>query len=443
VRRVWIASAVFAALYVALDVDRYVTYHSGADLGLFAQTVASAFHGFSNTIEGGSHFTFHFSPILYLLAPLLWLTRSPVTLLVIQACATALVAPPLYLIARRRIPEQLAFGVAVVALLYPPLAGVAFSDFHENGLAPAATMWLLWAVDARRWRWATLFLATTLAIKEDQALILAFAGVFGLGYFRRRHDPDGARFAFGAIVASLAVFALYFMVVRPLAGAAHPWEPMHFYADSLPAHRGPEREVLERFTYLLEAFVPLCFACFASPALALAAPGFVELFLSRDPITYTMGQHYAAVWIPYVLAAFALGIARIYRRRWGLAARLVWASIALCVLNLLFLSPTHWTHYLAWRSAHDARLDRVLAGLPPRLKVGTHDEIFAHLGLDPNASLGVASSPQYVLLDQTKTSSYWVERLQPRLHEPRSGYRLEWESDGVALYRRSGANGGI
>ena len=69
---------------------------------------------------------------------------------------------------------------AAIALVYPPLAGVAFSDFHENGFVPAATLWLLWAVDARRWRLACAFLAVTLAIKEDQAPILVFGAIVAL-----------------------------------------------------------------------------------------------------------------------------------------------------------------------------------------------------------------------------------------------------------------------
>ena len=73
-RLVAVATVAYAAVFFALGVDRYVTYHSGADLGLFTQTIASAFHGFDNTVEGTSHFAYHFSPILYLLAPPLWLT---------------------------------------------------------------------------------------------------------------------------------------------------------------------------------------------------------------------------------------------------------------------------------------------------------------------------------------------------------------------------------
>jgi uncharacterized membrane protein len=75
-RSVWLATVAYALVYFALGWDRYATYHSGSDLGLFTQSIASAFAGFSNTTEGGNHFTFHFSPLLFVCAPLLLLTRS-------------------------------------------------------------------------------------------------------------------------------------------------------------------------------------------------------------------------------------------------------------------------------------------------------------------------------------------------------------------------------
>jgi uncharacterized membrane protein len=367
---------------------------------------------------------------------LLWLGRSALVLVAIQAVATALTAPPLFFIARRRVGEALAFWVAIVALLYPPLAGVAFSDFHENGFAPAATLWLLWAVDARRWLPAAIFLATCLAIKEDQAPLIGFAGVFGLVYFLRRREHAGVVFSCAAILASAAAFVAFFAIVRPLAGAAHGWEPLHFYGASTSDHIPLGRALLGRFTYLLEAVVPLALACFFTPAVALAIPGFAEVFLSRESVTYTMGQHYAAVWIGYLLAAYALGVGSIYRRSVRAAVIVVRSSLVVCALVLAFASPTHWGHYLGPRSAHDRGVDRTLAALPPLLDVGTHDELYAHLGFDPNASVGLARTPSFALFDQTMGTSYWVERTRATLDDPNGRYRVVWDRDGVKLYRR-------
>lgn len=423
-----------------MGADRYLSYHSGADLGLFTQSIATVFDGFANTTEGGSHFTFHFSPILYLCAPFLLAAHSALALVAIQAVACALTAPPLFLIARRRVPDGLALAVGSIALLYAPLAGVAFGDFHENAFAPAATLWLLWAVDARRWRLAALFLALTLSIKEDQAVLLSVAAVFALVYFARRGERAGVVFSGAALVASIAVFVVFFGAIRSLAGAHDTWAPLHFYAwDRIVDPKGSAPWYsIGRPAYFLEALVPLAFACLASPVFLLALPGFAECLFSHESVTYTMGTHYAAVWIPYVLAAFALGIANVYAKRPRLANNLVRTSLVLCAINLIFASPTHWGHYLSIPSAHDATLDRALARLPRSIEVGTHDELYAHLGFDRNASLGFARNPRFVLVDRTFAHSYWVEQMLPVLARGVADgtYRRLSSDDGIELYER-------
>ena len=433
-----IVCAIWAVVMTALGADRYLTYHSGADLGEFVQTVASPFSGFGDTPEGGSHFLHHFSPILYVAVPLLALVRSPIVLIAIQAIACALVAPPLYLLVRKRVDGHLALLVGIVALLYPALVGVAFTDFHENGFAPAAIAWLAWAIDARRWRLAALFVAVALAVKEDEAIVLGILGCGFAVWAWRRGDREFARFAAGTAVACAATLAAYFGIVRPLVGGRDAWFALGYFGADVP-HPAGIGEVLGRISYLLEAFVPLCFVPLASMRVVFVIPGLVEVLSSRWSITYTMGQHYAGVWTGEMLVAFALTIAAIATSRGAaFAQRLAVASLVVCVLNLSLASPTHWRHYLAPRTAHDAVLDSFLAALPPDAPIGTFDEVYAHLGFDPAAQIGVAGSPQYVLLDRQYPSAEWRDVIAPRVRElaRRGTYRLVRAEDGVELYRR-------
>src|SRR6185312_6655257 len=108
---------------------RYDVHRNLVDFGIFEQTVASAFGCFCNTIEG-SHWAFHFSPILYVAGALVAIWKSPFVLIIAQAAACALVIPPVYALANR---SRVA---ALIVFLYPALAGLAFGDFHENGFAP-------------------------------------------------------------------------------------------------------------------------------------------------------------------------------------------------------------------------------------------------------------------------------------------------------------------
>ncbi len=440
-----LASVAYAVIFGVLGADRYATFHSGADLGLFVQTIASAFAGFDNTVEGTSHFAYHFSPILYACAPLLWLSRSALALVAIQALATAAIAPAIYAIARKRTTDAWAAGLACIALLYPPLQGVTFTDFHEIGFAPAAVAWLLWAIDARRFGIAAGLLAVVLSIKEDQAPAMAFLGAAGCVYFARRGERTGLGFSIAAILASAVVFCGYFAIVRPLAGATERWIPSHFYAWGAGAPSIPlSAQIVGRLTYVLEALVPLALIPLRSPVMLLALPGFAEVLASREPLTYTMGQHYAAAWVPYVLVAFALGATRLLARAPATGAGWIRASALLCALVLVFFSPLHLAHFLRFPNARDAATQRAIAQLPRDAGIGTYDEIYAHLGFFPRAQIGVRGEPEFVLYDERYVSHSWSQQIFPQIRRGlgNGAYAEVSNGDGIIVLRAAQATSG-
>lgn len=436
-RAVWIAMAIFTGVMIALGIDRYVTYHAGADLGEFTQSIADWAHGMHNQGEGGSHFVNHFSPALYLGAPLLLALRSPIALTVIQAVAVALTAPAIYLLARRRVDELLASLAAIVALLYPPLVGVTFNDFHENGFAPAALAWLVWAVDARRFGLALLCAGLALAIKEDEALLLAALAAGYALWSMRRHDAAAARFAGVVSVVSAAVFVAYFAFVRPLAGASGPWFALGYYAQGAHDAAHGWAAVFGRISYLLEALVPLLFLPALSPWGLLAVPGLIEVLTSRWTGAYTMGNHYPGVWIAFVLAAFVDRLAAIARADRARALRLVKICMIVCSAILIFASPTHWGHYLGPRTAHHAALDRILERIPAAASVGSVDEVYAHLGLNPNAHVGYAGNLEYMVVDERYDSATFRNMYRAQLDAQlgSGAFQAVASEDGVTLYR--------
>jgi uncharacterized membrane protein len=433
------ACLAYAVALTLAGANRYFGYHSGADLGEFVQTIATPFSGFGDTPEGGSHFLHHFSPLLYLCSPLLLLTHSPIALVAIQAGAGALVAPPIFFIVRKRAGTRTALLAAIVALLYPPLVGVTFTDFHENGFAPATIAWLAWAVDARRWDLGALFVAIALAIKEDEAVMLIALGT-GFAYVaKRRGDAPLFRFAAGSATAAILTLALFFFVIRPHVGGHDAWFALGYITNPEAAQSG-FAAVLGRLSFLAEALVPLCLVpLFGRWALLLPVPGIAEVLSSRWSITYTMGQHYAGVWVGEMLVAYALALAMFARTRGPqFAARLAVASIVVCVLNLSLASPTHWRHYLGPVTAHDRTIDAFIAALPPNAPVGSHDEIYSHMGFDPNARNEWASRPEYILVDNSYPSDAWQNVGRPQLAELVRAhvYTLQRSVDGVELYRK-------
>ncbi len=329
----WIGVGAYAALYFFLGAVRYAGHRNFVDMGIFAQTAASAFGCFCNTVEG-SHWAFHFSPVLYAAGAVMRVWDSALALVAIQAIAGALTAPPVYGLLARRTERGIARLGALIVLLYPPLAGVIFNDFHENGLAPAAVAWLLWAFDGGLAGWTIALTLLALSVKEDQALFVFVAGAIGAAAYRS--DPLRLRLACAASALGIVVFIVYFAAIAPHAGALEGhanWSGSRFYAWTASDVRAlfPDG-VLARIGFLLLAFVPLLFVPFRTPAMLVAIVPLAEVLASRMPTTYTMGSHYAGAWTGWVLYAFCAGIAALWARSPARARIALYWCVGLCVV---------------------------------------------------------------------------------------------------------------
>ncbi|HTW84928.1 MAG TPA: DUF2079 domain-containing protein [Candidatus Sulfotelmatobacter sp.] len=462
-RRLLAWTVVAFIVLAALAAVRAADWSYGADTGTFVQIILDAFGGMRDGIEQGTHFRFHWSPALALLWPFLAATHSLWVLQAILALATVACAPLLAALARARgIAGGIADRIGAVALVYPPLVAVGFGEFRDLGLlSPLALGWWL-ALERRAWGWLTAAAALLVLLREDVCLELALigAGVGIAGLVRR--DRGWALAGFGSAAAALASDAVYVFAVLPRVG---PWPPSHFY--EYPFAHGPAALVLApfthplafaaaiftvgRLTYLLEAFVPLALVPLRSRLIALCLPGFAIVLLANSGLVWRMGMHYAALWIPWLLIAFAAGIAslRVPRR---------WTSVAfvLSALVLVFFSPLHPLHYLrpSYHALGDART--ALACVPPDATLATHDEWYAAtaarrphvtvLGEDPQA-LDV----QYLVVASDYPNQDFHDNVLPKVQALvlNGTYRQLCRAGNVTAYERvsrrvnSGASAGI
>jgi uncharacterized membrane protein len=438
-RFLWIGCVFYAAIFTFLGAVKYGAHRNLVDFGIFQQTVASAFGCFCNVPEG-SHWAFHFSPILYLAGAAAWLVRSPLVLVALQAVAGALCAPPIYAIVRTRSDVATARWSAVAAWLYPPLAGLIFGDFHENGFAPAAVAWTLYAFDARALAACAIFALITLAVKEDQAVFLACAGIGGA--FAYRSDPARMRLAVAVAVAGTAVALTFFLAIQPHANANPAWQPSRFYSWTPDDWKALiPGGLLQRLGFLALIFAPLAFVPLRTRAFWLAVPPLAEVLASRMTTTFTLGTHYAGAWIGYVFVAFAAGIVDLASR--GRARRALYWSVALCVVELAVANPLHPGLNLRPRQPRDAALDRFIASLPRDADVATQEEAYTHLAsIDPNAGL-LPENPAidvracFALIDrdfpQSPRLQEYGETLASLVRENR--YVLVRRDGGIELYR--------
>ncbi len=423
----------YAAFYYALGSVRYSAHRNFVDLGIFAQTAAGAFGCFCNAVEG-SHWAYHFSPILYLPGALMRVWPSAMSLVALQAAAGALVAPPVYAMLRRRLDRRAARLGALVVFVYPPLGGVVFNDFHENGLAPAAVAWMVWAFDDGRLGLTLALTALTLSIKEDQAIFVACAGAVGALAYR----GDRKRLTVCAIAGTAAIVVVVAYII-----ALHPHAAGRFYAwnahDLQALFPGG---VLGRIGFLLLAFLPLLFLPFRTAAASLLVAPLAEILFSRMATTYTIGSHYAGAWSGYAFAAFVFGLNIAAKGSSGRAHRLLYWCIGLCVAEFAAADPLHPAYFLHPPSAADAALDTVLASLPPKISLATQEEAYTHLAAtNPNVTLlperQAPISSCYVLVDRDFPDSVRLQESAPVLRRliSRRELRVVRADGGIILYK--------
>ncbi len=442
-RKAYIAAAVFAVVFAALAVVRWRLWSYGSDTGTFTQAILAAGHGWVDGPERGSHFIYHFSPILALLYPALALTHSPLVLQIAQVALVAAVAPVAYAVLAPYVGETSAVRFSILALVYPPLTALAFGEFHEVAFLPVLGLALFWAADRGKWWWFATFGAGCCATREDVCIELsvvaaALAILFAIGrrpgdglLVGRPKDPRATAIAFGALsVFAAVVVGSYYLWLFDVHGS---WPHTHFY--DYPFARGPLAVIAAlftaplvalpalaqpgRLTYIVEAFAPLLFLPFLSRWLWAAVPSFVVVLLAAEQSVWRMGNHYAALWIPWVLVATAAAIVRLRDR---LGERKVglwtWGSIGACALTLIAFDPSHPIHYLRAPYADLASARAALACVPATASVSTHDEWFAEIaGRYPNATIQHTSGTQYLVYADDFPNAVFATQQLPRLRQ--------------------------
>ncbi len=464
---VWLWASLEFAVLAALAVVRAKLWTYGSDTGTFAQVVHDAFGGMRNGVESGSHFRYHWSPSLALLWPVVAATRSALGLQLVQAAATAVCGPLVAALARPYAGRSAAAALGVITLLYPPLLALGFDEFHELGLFTAVVLALVLAADRRRWIAFAAFALVAIGLREDAALTLV---VFGIALFAiaLRARPTGAGLlegfsasprALGIAGAALALAAIcslgfYYGVITPRLGG---WAPSHFYVYSFangpgalvvaplthPGEFFPAIATLGRLTYVLEALVPLAFLPLRSLWSLLALPGGAIVLLANSGYVWRMGDHYAALWIPWLLVGTIVAVAALMKHRGArIAGRATTAAIILCAVFLVAFNPLHPLHYLHsyYHDLTDAR--RAIGCVPKDASMATYDEWFSAVAAQrPRATIDRAAGVQYLVYAADFSSDPNQARLWPQVQsEVSSGrYRIACRYGDVVTYEAAGA----
>ena len=183
----------YAVVFSYFTILKYYAFRAFAwDLGIFNQAFWSTLHGklFYSTMElfivpSGSFFGTHFSPVLFLILPIYAIYPAPETLLILQSFILALGALPLYMLVRDSQNNKLASVVFVMAyLLYAPLHGVNWFDFHVQIFLPVFFLSAIYYLTKGKWLRYFFFTVLALTVAENVAIVVVFVGVYCLWRFR-------------------------------------------------------------------------------------------------------------------------------------------------------------------------------------------------------------------------------------------------------------------
>jgi uncharacterized membrane protein len=420
------AAAAFAGVFGTIAVLRHRAFESGRfDLGNMTQAVWSTANGDVLSVtdlqgEQISRLGSHFDPILAALAPLWWLWPSPELLLAVQALAVAAGAIPLFLLARRHVPERAAAAVAVAYLLFPPVQWLTASDFHPVALATPLLLGAWLFLDTRRlWPFA-LCAAAALATKEHVGLSVAGMGAwYGLAH---RDYRRGA--AIAAAAGGVALLAAL-VVVPPVASAGSSAFESRYDDPALGSRD---------LGYVVRLLLPLALLPLAAPLALVAALPELGLNVLSTTVTQTsVRTHYAATIAPALLVATVFAVRR-------LGARAAYVALGAALAGTVALGPAGRIETTA--DAHDAALRRAVATVPDGAPVSATNALGAHLSARERIfSFPVLREATWVAVDTTRLThldSLRPERARPALARLRRdpAWRVVFAEDGVLVLRR-------
>ncbi len=403
VRVAYIAAAVFAIVYLALDLNKLYALRYGADLGTYLQTLVNLRHGSSwNFGEWRPHFEVHDSWALNALVPVVALFPRAQTLIVIQVAAVAAAAIPLVVFARSvGLPQQAANLLGIAYLLAPSTQGIAYDNFSENVFVPLIAFSGALAVRKRLFWPALLAAQLLMGLKEDEILfVFWFAAACTLWWDRRM----------GWVLCALAALnGVLFLGFEHFAGG-HPGVPPYGFAIGDPGGK---------LTMIALLLAPFAFAPLAVGRwLLLAAPLLAEIVFMQ-PWNYEpsrVGSHYTAPLLAAAAIAAAFGL-----RRWPAVTRAM-VPCALIVMLLIFndtvLRPGRWPYIVDW-SAY-ARAVAIRDGARPALLARSDEGVWAiaaanpQVRLDPHPDARAIACPAY----DTNARAFFaslVGKMPPRL----------------------------
>ena len=462
-----LAYAIYFSHYTILNHRRLGTM--GFDLGINVNWAYNALHGNfgRNTVALGAgvsnYFGVHAVFAMLTWLPLFALKPDGEFFLIFQAVMAGFAATTLYLFATTQLPRWSAVVIAYAYLLYAPLHGPNFYDFHEL-MPPLFFHFLLYWAIARHKNWLVWLLIPVIwSYREDLTIGLVVLGFFLL--------VTGVRPRLGLAVALTS--AVYFVAVK-LVLMPRLWSGWFdtIYTSLQAGQRGYGTVLVtilsnpayflttllerEKLVYFLHFFAPLVFL----PArrwslLMLALPGFAfSLITTQYWPTLSISFQYTCHAIPYVFCATVLMLGLISQGEEGtLRRRAVLGALALGIVSHSYIFGAVLQHdtfvggftKIEFQMNEEekyryATLRRLIAMIPESASVAASENEVPHIAARTSAyTLKDGEADADYVLVHSRHLGVGSGRAAFAFMMNREPYRLIGEGDDLYLFRRGPA----
>ncbi len=434
--------ATFAIVMSVLGVFKYLTFNSGYDLAQYDQLIWNSLHGrlFQNTFVPDAPFFLGktFTPILLAFVPLYALWSNPIVLIVVQIIGIAVGAFPLYWFARAKIGYASALALTLAYLLFPPLDGIYFGDFHEIALAVPILAFAVFFLLRQHYAGLMACLILAMMTKEELWLLVVAFGFYV--WFVQRRTWLGLSIS---LISAIGFIVLLQFLIPYFHGQGLGGTFYYFGAGELGdgqsryAYLGRNlaeivrtlvtqpNVVLEhllvpgKIVFVLNFLVPLLFLPLIGwQVFLLSAPAFGYTLLSEYPYQYAIHEGYTPPLIVFPFFAAGLGISRLALKipRVGLIALLFAASVLNYGFQSAGLFALQLQRALQITSSHTILGQNLVRAIPGKAIVVAQPNLTPHL----SQREGIYQLPfldyrraEFVLMDQ---SNIWY-----------SAHRAGWE----------------
>lgn len=297
--------AIYFIIFSVISVNRYWQYQTFYfDFGIYDEAIYKVAHFKAPIVDKGPNGRInlgdHFTPGMYLLAPLYWFTDHQEIMFVAQVFAVCAAAWVAYLFIKSRTKNRFVqFSLIVAFLGFVGTQNALITDIHEITFAVLPLMLLLYAIERKKWKQYYIYLLLLLSFKENMAGIVIGLGLYLLIRFKRKYFKH----AFASILIGFVWGALITFVVIPSISGGYDYAPSFLIGQSIGDILGRffssslKRETVF-YTYSTFGFLPL----FDISIWPLVFEHYFERFvLSNAGSRIDLGFHYNSILVPIML----------------------------------------------------------------------------------------------------------------------------------------------